>query len=347
MNGEYDVSRERDLANRFELVRAGNLPKNFKNSLKWHLHPWKEREELVEFWAMYGHMKWTGHLTMDDLIADILKRSLVDIYFNVVRYSAWDPVVVRQNHKDVGINKGRRATDEFLVIDRSWHDIDAPDGADDAYTDQELVAYRKFQNDLAVGDKSPVKIIASGSGWHVYTLFDRTVDLETAALIQDAIAIAYEFRMDAFVGVRRAQLLRIPYSMHHSGNWVIQVGPSMSINSMRAAMRSPLEEGCHWVQDPPRVDPEKLLRTLGVDLLDIQEFREKKAEMRRQKKFQAFLADVKRVRQMMEAGMTREEILEKTLMTKKRLSKIQDKLHMADDELLPESLPVDLSKYST
>lgn len=292
------------------------LPKNFQAQLYYFTEGWVKGKEAYDFFAKKSEngkdirVGWYPCRDLTTLIGYIERFWDFDLYITSQRYTQWVTRTWVQDGKARVEEESVR--DSSCIIDQAYLDIDPKDGEVDA--SHEIEQYQRLRSELADSAGSPVRLYYSGRGWHVYLDFDKTVPLSVAREIQLSVACAFNIRLDPQVRMSYGRQLRIPYTRNsRTGNWALSVGPRMTLQGLRNATRSSLEDGCHW-ERKHRASPEVFLRHHpGKEVL--RDFEARLREESRRKMLLARERTVKEIWKLQDEGLTLEQVADKLCKT--------------------------------
>lgn len=180
----------------------------------------------------------------------------------------WKPVRVAGFTQLIGTLESYPPTDNYLtaqkypsssddhespIIDRIGIDVDPASKEVHDLLD-ELPFYLRIQDSLRdERGRSPVVIIFSGRGVHLWIYLAQRVSMAEGQAVRDGIVSKYDIPADPKVQVEKRRMMRIPYTVNSRTGWnAVWVTGRMGLDDVRALAASK-KSGCFW--DPiHRVD---------------------------------------------------------------------------------------------
>lgn len=144
------------------------------------------------------------------------------------------------------------------IIDRIYVDIDPPSNAVPSLLD-DLPFYRRIQDALRdESGLSPVVVVYSGRGFHLWVYLDRPVTVDDGASIQAGLCERFEIPFDPRVPIEDHRMMRLPFFVNtKTGHRAVWCTERMTLEEVHELATSQTIETCRW--DPVyRVSPETL-----------------------------------------------------------------------------------------
>lgn len=219
-------------------MKPTQIPINFAGMLSQFLHGWKKDAEFYELQHKHvskdgGECWWPPRkvASITELMRQLRSLPPADNYLTAQRYP-----VGSTGH-------------DAAIIDRIWIDIDSH-GRDGLETIHDLAIYRKIQDDLRdQSGHSPMVIVFSGRGFHLWIYLAKPVSVDGATKIRDGICTKYGLSPDARVPISNYRMMRLPYTYNSSGElWSAWCTARMSFEDVATFANGRAGKECRWDQ---------------------------------------------------------------------------------------------------
>ncbi len=184
-------------------MTATQLPPGYGAMLHQFLHGWTPGKEW--YWVQHKEIKpdgeeiWWKEIpveTITHLIRVLMSYPPSNNYLTATRYADNSPMHNRP------------------IYTRGWMDFDLHD-RDEVDTFNEFPRFRKVQDELRDNHgHSPIVIIFTGRGYHLWFYLDKSVSLEVATRIRTILTAQFDLHPDPKVPIEPHRQMRLPGFIH-------------------------------------------------------------------------------------------------------------------------------------